>query len=127
MKTTLSQLKRAKRILVCGDRHYYDVTLIEFYLEKISSDAVIIHGAARGADLLAEECARKLQLDYMGFPARWKQHGKAAGPIRNNRMLDIGKPDFVLAFHNDIKRSKGTAHMISQARKRGIPVMIISR
>jgi len=40
-------------------------------------------------------------------------------------MLDEGKPDLVLAFHTDIKNSKGTKNMIQQAEKRGIKVILI--
>lgn len=32
-------------------------------------------------------------------------------------MLDEGKPDFVVAFHNDITNSKGTLDMITRAKK----------
>jgi hypothetical protein len=32
------------------------------------------------------------------YVAQWKKHGRAAGPIRNQRMLDKGKPDLVVAF-----------------------------
>ena len=60
------------------------------------------------------------------FPADWKTFGKAAGPIRNRKMLDEGLPDVVIAFHEDIERSKGTKNMISQACEQGIDVILIS-
>ena len=56
-------------------------------------------------------------------PAEWDTFGKAAGPIRNGWMLKM-EPDLVLAFHNDIRQSKGTANMVSIARKKGIEVKI---
>jgi len=62
----------------------------------------------------------------MSFPADWKSYGKGAGPIRNQLMLDEGKPDLVLAFHNDISSSRGTADMIRRAKKHGISYEIIS-
>jgi hypothetical protein len=48
--------------------------------------------------------------------------GKAAGPIRNQRMIDEGKPDLVIAFPG----GRGTADMVSRAKKAGIPVQEIT-
>jgi hypothetical protein len=39
-------------------------------------------------------------------------------------MLDMS-PDLVLAFHNNIKESKGTKDCVSEAARRGILVEII--
>jgi hypothetical protein len=57
------------------------------------------------------------------FLADWKRDGRRAGILRNLRMLEFGKPDEVLAFWDG--SSKGTAHMIREARKAGVPVRII--
>jgi hypothetical protein len=45
------------------------------------------------------------------FPANWKVYGRAAGPIRNMKMLLEGKPDLVVAFPGGI----GTADMVKKA------------
>jgi hypothetical protein len=34
-------------------------------------------------------------------------------------------PDLVLAFHDDISKSKGTRNMVDQAMKAGVKVVII--
>lgn len=47
-----------------------------------------------------------------------QKYGKSAGPIRNQTMLDDGKPDLVLAFPG----GRGTADMVAKAEKHGIPV-----
>ena len=86
----------------------------------------VIEGEARGADYLARLAAEELGIRVLPFPAEWKKYGKRAGSIRNQRMLDEGKPNFVLAFHNDIGNSKGTRDMVKRARKAGILVEIIS-
>lgn len=52
------------------------------------------------------------------FKADWDKHGKAAGPIRNQQMLDEGKPDLVLAFAG----GKGTDDMCRRARAAGVEV-----
>ena len=36
-------------------------------------------------------------------------------------MLDQ-KPDLVLAFHDDLGKSRGTADTVGEAKRRGIPV-----
>ncbi len=54
----------------------------------------------------------------MIFHAAWKQHGRAAGPIRNEEMLFLGRPDGVLAMPGD----KGTRHMVDIASREGVPV-----
>ena|SRR5260221_10634670 len=114
------------RVLVCGDRDWTEPETIADRLSKLPKDTVIIEGEARGADSLGKKEALRLGLLVLAFPAQWDIHGKAAGPIRNQKMLKEGKPDLVLAFHNDIEHSKGTKHMVQIARKAGVPVEIIS-
>jgi hypothetical protein len=50
--------------------------------------------------------------------ADWRKYGAAAGPIRNQRMLE-GPPDIVVAFAG----GKGTADMVQRARAAGIAVI----
>jgi hypothetical protein len=59
------------------------------------------------------------------FPAEWKKYGNAAGPIRNARMLNEGVPDVVIAFHENIHKSKGTKNMMDQACLHGVDVILI--
>lgn len=123
-----------KVALICGDRNWTDRWLITSWLTSLWNCGYtkIIEGEARGADSIAREEAEKIGFEILnrnedthGFPAEWDKYGKAAGPIRNIEMLDIGNPDLVLAFHNDIMNSKGTKHMIAQARRRWIKVTLV--
>jgi SLOG family YspA-like protein len=122
------------RVLVCGSRHFEDYWKLHQELLHIhmfdpkpapgrSNIDVIISGKAKGADTLAEDFARVYRLEFEGYPADWKKHGKAAGPIRNKQMLDEGKPDLVIAFL--APNSRGTRNMIDQAEKAGVPVKVI--
>lgn len=79
---------------------------------------VLIHGDCRGADHLSELVALELGMVPKAYPADWETHGKKAGPIRNRQMLREN-PDIalVLAFHDDLRRSKGTADMVRAAIK----------
>lgn len=125
------------RVLCCGDRNWTSYEIIRKELEKFPKDTEIIQGCANGADKMSANIAKSLGLKFIsskdnndiinnpGFPADWKKYGRAAGPIRNKQMLDEGKPDLVLAFHTDIKNSKGTKNMIQQAKDRGIKIILI--
>lgn len=105
------------RILCCGDRNWTNADVIlDTLLQYIDiPDMVIIHGGARGADFLAGEVAKELGFKVEVYPADWDNHGRAAGPIRNVKML-AAKPDHVIAFHDSIESSKGTGHMIRITR-----------
>jgi len=116
-----------ERILICGDRNWNNIKVIQQVLSEFLSEKPIdcvIEGECRGADTLGWLAASKMGIKVLKFPAKWEDHGKAAGPIRNQRMLDEGKPTIVLAFHNNIEQSKGTADMVQRARKVNIPVQI---
>lgn len=108
----------AVRVLVCGSREWTDRDAIYNFLAFLTRDNVVIHGAARGADSIAAEAAGRRGAAVVAFPAEWDKHGKAAGPIRNQRMLDEGKPDVVIAFGV----GRGTGDMIRRAGKAGVPV-----
>ena len=113
------------KILVCGDRYYGDYQRIYNFLRTFD-DAVIISGACRGADTLAIRAAKELGFTYREYPANWALYGKRAGVLRNQQMIDIESPDLVVAFHDDIARSKGTKDMINRAIKHGIHYGVIS-
>ncbi len=115
------------RILCCGDRNWSDSSIIERVLSNYSSDTVIIHGNANGADRLSASIALSLNMRVQSYPANWNQYGRAAGPIRNQQMLDEGKPDLVIAFHSNIEQSKGTKNMIKLAHHANIKVILIEK
>ena len=83
-----------------------------------------MHGACRGADMIAHTIANRFNFNIQAFPANWKEYGRKAGPIRNEEML-LHRPDLVLAFHNNLEKSRGTKHVVTKAVKMGIPVEII--
>jgi hypothetical protein len=113
------------KVLVCGSRDWNDADAIRDRLALIPyvqpEVPLVIHGAARGADQMADDAARSLGMSVKRFPADWEQHGKRAGILRNLAMLDE-RPDLVLAFQRD--GSRGTQHTINEARRRGISVEV---
>jgi len=115
----------AERVLCCGDRNWTDKAKIRLALEQLPPGTVIIHGDARGADRLSGEVAEELGFEVVKFPAQWARYGRGAGPIRNQQMLDEGKPTMVLAFHSNIEESKGTRDMITRANRAGLLGVLI--
>ena len=111
------------RILICGDREWYEYNIIkDTLLEVINNDInnveCIIQGCARGADLMGKKVAFEIGIPkekILDFPANWGKHHRAAGPIRNQQMIDEGKPNTVLAFHHNISKSKGTKDILRRS------------
>lgn len=116
------------RLLVTGDRFWTGVAEIHTKLIEIGCPEkieVLMHGNAFGVDKIAAAVAEGLGLPkekIIPFKADWEKYGKPAGPIRNRWMLKEGRPTQVLAFHNNIAKSKGTKDMVEIARKAGVPV-----
>ncbi len=113
------------RVLVCGSRHYQNYRKVLSCLSGMDI-SLVIAGGARGADSLAVMAAKACGFPYVEYRANWRLYGKRAGPIRNQQMLDLGKPDFVIAFHEDLGSSKGTKDMLFRVQKAGIPFQVLS-
>lgn len=113
-----------KAVIVCGGREFTDYHRIHSALERINP-AIVISGCARGADQIAKDWALKVPgMVFIGLPANWVKHGKAAGPIRNRGMLEelLTYRDthdiMVVAFPGGV----GTANMCHIANKAGVKV-----
>ncbi|NQZ74719.1 MAG: DUF2493 domain-containing protein [Ekhidna sp.] len=112
------------RVLVCGGRYYDDYETLPKVLDKIhlaTPITTIIHGAAKGADSLADQWSLTNNIDVIREPADWVTYGKSAGPIRNTKMLNEYTPDLVVAFPG----GKGTTHMVTLAIKKGVDTEVI--
>lgn len=78
----------------------------------------ICHGDSRGADRLAGVWARRRGVKCTEFPAHWEFSPRAAGIIRNQKMLREFKPHLVIAFSG----GTGTTHMCRIAEEAGVVV-----
>ena len=117
------------RLLICGDRNWTDGEMVRrelaTVLARVGDEITVVSGTARGADTLGEVAAAEHPLVTIErYPARWDLYGRAAGPKRNQEMLDSGL-DYVLAFHDDLMVSKGTRHMVTIARATGVPAEVL--
>src|SRR3954463_11816842 len=101
-------------VLVCGGRSYGDKKAVNDVLDTLSARygrLTIIQGGANGADRLARWWAlRRPSVRLINEPADWGRYGPAAGPIRNQLMIDEHKPELVIAFPG----GNGTADMLDR-------------
>ena len=131
------------RVLVCGGREYGEIPVdytwadveramherafLDEALSKVHARnpiGFLVSGGARGADRFALLWAGTHGVRGHAekvCPDEWKRLGKRAGPIRNQRMIDLHKPDVVIAFPG----GRGTADMCARATAAGIPVVRI--
>lgn len=113
------------RLLICGSRKWDNYDRI-YALLKAHKPSLVIEGGARGADTMAGQAAEELGIPYLIYLANWTKWGKKAGPIRNQEMLEKGKPDEVWAFSNNIVGSPGTTDMIKRSLMAHLPVTLHS-
>ena len=129
------------KLLVTGDRNWtnydsivdaFESVCVEFEVEP--SEIILVHGGQRGADLISDVCGKLLGMEVREYSAHWNHTklcpkgcremvGRPAGPIRNKKMLKENPDiDLALAFHPNLKESKGTSKMVGQLEKAGIEV-----
>ena len=111
-------------VIICGDRNWTDEDTIDEYIKTLPPKSTIILGNCRGADKKAAKLGTLRGHRVIPMDAEWNKYGRGAGPIRNRRMLEEEQPDLVVAFHDDLSKSKGTADMLGQAEARGIPTEV---
>lgn len=110
------------RLCICGGRNYlnrvkvYEVLDYAYHRKPFT----LISGGATGADMLGIQWAKARGAHCEVYPAKWKTHGRAAGPIRNLEMIKSGI-DVLIAFPG----GTGTEHMVSSCLKVSIKVLRI--
>ena len=111
------------RLAVVGGRDFDDYDLMCDILNDYKDHGIdiIISGGAKGADSLAERYAVDNDIDIMVLEADWESHGRSAGPIRNQEIIEQSTD--VVAFWNG--KSRGTKHSIGLAKKKGCPCAVI--
>jgi YspA, cpYpsA-related SLOG family len=112
------------RVLVCGSRSCKDFTFVSCKLgdlHELHPFSLLITGGATGVDSLATQWAQACNIEVLTYPAAWGTFGRMAGPIRNRKMLEHGKPDLVVAFPG----GRGTANMVKLAKSRGVRLVEI--
>ena len=116
----------SKKVAIGGCRYYTDYKLFKSCLDEILKDQkdeiIIISGHCSGVDLMAERYAAESGLKAEIFYPEWEKYGRAAGPIRNKKMVEAA--NIVIAFWDG--KSKGTESVIRYCEKTGKKCEIIS-
>lgn len=108
------------KLIIAGSRDVYDVALVAKVVEEsgidVSKVTEVVSGHANGIDKAGEEWAKVRGIPVKTFPAKWRQYGNAAGPIRNAEMAEYA--DYLIAITTG---GPGTTDMIFQMTKRKKP------
>lgn len=118
-------MSRDYRLIVAGSRSIRDYALFSRTLDDTlrlwrgdldlgGEPSEIVSGHAWcGVDRLGERYAKERGIPLKLFPADWKRHGRAAGPIRNREMAEYADALFLLWDGE----SKGSANMLKEAER----------
>ena len=125
----------SRYVILCGGRDHPPFTRSEvLWLERLYATnpfAELIVGSHQGADLFGHEWAQSRGITTMTFWANWQRDGRAAGPVRNTRMLLHIMGESFRVSHNVLTLAlvvafpggKGTADMCHQASFAGVEVL----
>lgn len=109
-------------IIVCtGGRDHKDRDLVYKVLNELSPKAVIVGDCPTGVDLYVREWCSETNANFTVFKADWDQHMLAAGPLRNQEMINFAYKlkAVVIAFRGN----KGTRDCTDRARMRKMIVL----
>lgn len=120
------------RVIVTGSRNHPDRAFVWAALDAKLAGAgslfLLIGDCPTGADAHALAWAKQRhgegkRVGWKEFPADWTRFGRAAGPIRNQAMIDAGA-DLCLAFPWPGARNAGTWDCARRAKAAGIRVEV---
>lgn len=115
------------KTIIAGSRSILDYELLKQTIKESGIKIThIISGGAKGVDTLAERYAKENNIPLTVVKAEWTNfeppcvirhrtngpYNLLAGPIRNQKMANIGEA--LIALHNN---SKGTKDMVTRAKK----------
>lgn len=114
------------KVMVTGSRRWTDREAIAAAMframDPYNHNVLIVGDCPTGADAIAADIAKtELAFTVEEYRAEWRKHGKGAGPLRNQAMVDQG-PDVCLAF--PMADSRGTWDAVTRARAAGLRVVV---
>lgn len=114
------------RYLISGGRFFNEEDKIRDVIDEFDCvfDLVIHGNCYRGADEIADRIATGRDMAVLRYPAKWVEYGEAAGNIRNQQMIDEGKPNMAYCFWDG--RSPGTGDMIERLLKHRIKHVVVA-
>ena len=112
------------RVAITGGRKII-TDIVAPYMDLVHTKigiTVLIEGEAIGIDKAGKAWAESCGVPVLAFPIRpedWRLYGLSAGPRRNQKMIDIGKPDILVAFPG----GRGTGDMVRRSRAAGLRII----
>lgn len=102
------------------------VEVVSLWLQRFKGvhRPVMRQGEAPGVDQMWKRAGQTSRWTRDSMPAPWNELGNAAGPIRNQAMVDKGA-DLCIGIVTTIE-SVGTRDCLERARLAGIPTLIIT-
>lgn len=109
------------RVIIAGSRHLWALdheiqSLIDLLPAK---PTLILSGGARGIDTAGERWARRRGVEVACCEANWGEHGVAAGPIRNQQMVDNADA-LVLIWDG---KSRGSRDVLTRAQEKKLVIV----
>lgn len=90
---------------------------MEFAQQRANNLGLDLHiisgGCPTGADSFAEFYAKENDISFTRHPAKWKKHGRVAGPMRNTLIAE--QSDILIAFPDP--NGKGTQDTIKKFKR----------
>ncbi len=114
------------KLAIVGSRNIVDSGMCHkawkrLHKEEYESVTHIITGDCTGIDAQARNMARSLDwAELIVHEADWDKYPKAAGPIRNQKIIDDA--DMLIVIWDG--KSRGSKDTILKAVKKGIPIII---
>lgn len=116
------------RVIIAGGRDFTDMRVLSEAIKASGFNVTeVVSGCAPGADTLGVRWAYANDVHTKEFPAKWKLFGRAAGPKRNQEMVDwvricAGPGERGLIA---LPGGKGTADMIRRAMEGGLTCYVV--
>lgn len=112
-------------LLVTGGREYQRRQTVYGVLDEHHERMpirLLVQGGATGADTFAREWAELHDIPFVTELPDWKMYGRAAGPMRNQLMLDRHRPRMVVQFPG----GSGTLDMLRKSYAAGCKVDMVN-
>ena len=112
------------KVIIAGSRHmpFGMFHLIDEAVKESNFQVTeVVCGLARGADMFGGKWAVNNSIPVKTFPANWDEHGKAAGPIRNQQMAEYA--DALIVFIWD--GSRGSKDMLMRMERMKKPTFAV--
>lgn len=120
-------------LIIAGTRTVSDPAVLEAAIGmtgfQVAVTEVVSGSEPKGVDRLGELWAEARGIPVRRFPADWNTHGRRAGPLRNLEMarhvadaIGRGHAGALLALWD--AESKGTASMLTEAKRLKVPTFI---